>query len=81
MASYVSRAGHDLTLRRGARFRIYVGQRFYKTGFTGVVWHVTSVYRDAQGVEHATLADDGGRLDEKTLSASVLLDRAQYRLI
>jgi hypothetical protein len=40
-----------------------------------------SVYRDAQGIEHATLVDEAGRLDKKTLSASVLLNRLHYRLI
>ena len=40
-----------------------------------------SVYRDAQGHEHATLVDEAGCRDKKTLSASVLLDRSQYQLI
>ncbi len=31
--------------------------------------------------EHATLVDEAGCLDKKTLSASVLLNRLQYRLI
>jgi hypothetical protein len=64
-----------------AHFRIKIGQRFHRTGYTAVVWRVMSVYRDAQGLEHASLVDEAGRLDVKTLSASVLLDRAQYRLI
>ncbi len=39
-----------------------------------------SVYRDAQGIEHAILME-AGRLGKRTLSASVLLDCSQYRLI
>ena len=66
---------------RGQRYRIKVGQRFHRAGYTGVVWRATSIYRDAQGLEHANLVDEGGRLDGKTLSASVLLDRSHYRLI
>jgi hypothetical protein len=46
-----------------------------------VVWRATSIYRDAQGLEHVNLVDEAGRLDEKTLSASVLLDRSHYWLI
>ncbi len=64
-----------------APYRIQVGQRFHRVGLTAVVFRVISVYRDAQGLEHATLMDEGRRLDKKTLSASVLLDRTQYRLI
>jgi KaiC/GvpD/RAD55 family RecA-like ATPase len=66
---------------RAARYRIKIGQRFYRVGYTAVIWQAMSVYRDAQGLEHATLMDEAGRLDKKTLSASVLLDRSQYRLI
>ncbi len=66
---------------RAARYRIKVGQRFYRVGYTAVIWQAMSIYRDAQGLEHATLMDEAGRLDKKTLSASVLLDRSQYRLI
>jgi hypothetical protein len=66
---------------RAPRFRIKIGQRFHRTGYTAVVWRVMTVYRDSQGLEHASLVDEAGRLDVKTLSASVLLDRAQYRLI
>ncbi len=66
---------------RAARYRIKIGQRFHRVGYTAVVWQAVSIYRDAQGLEHATLIDEAGRLDEKTLSASVLLDRSQYRLI
>ena len=66
---------------QAARYRIKIGQRFHRVGYTAVIWQATSVYRDTQGLEHATLMDEGGRLDEKTLSASVLLDRSQYRLI
>ena len=61
--------------------RIKIGQRFHRVGYTSTIWQVISVYRDAQGLEHATLMDEAGRLDKKTLSASVLLDRSQYRLI
>ncbi len=57
---------------RAARYRIKVGQRFYRVGYTAVIWQAMSVYRDAQGHEHATLVDE---------SASVLLDCSQYRLI
>ncbi len=63
------------------RNRIQVGQRFHRAGYTGVVWRATSIYFDAQGLEHVNLVDEAGRLDEKTLSASVLLDRSHYRLI
>ena len=66
---------------RAARYRIKVGQRFYRDGYTAVIWQAMSVYSDAQGLEHATLMDEAGRLDKKTLSASVLLDRSRYRLI
>ncbi len=66
---------------RAARDQIKVGQRFYRVGYTAVIWQAMSIYRDAQGLEHATLMDEAGRLDKKTLSASVLLDRSQYRLI
>ncbi len=66
---------------RVARYRIKIGQRFHRVGYTAVIWQAMSVYRDAQGLEHATLMDEAGRLDKKTLSASVLLDRSQYRLI
>ncbi len=66
---------------RAARYRIKIGQRFHRVGYTAVIWQAMSVYRDAQGLEHATLMDEAGRLDKKTLSASVLLDRSQYRLI
>ena len=68
-------------IERAARYRIQIGQRFYRVGYTAVIWQAMSVYRDAQGLEHATLMDEAGRLDKKTLSASVLLDRSQYRLI
>ncbi len=66
---------------RAQRYRIQIGQRFHRAGYTGVVWRATSIYRDAQGLEHVNLVDEAGRLDEKTLSASVLLDRTHYRLI
>ncbi len=64
-----------------ADYRIKVGQRFYRVGYTAVTWRAMSVYRDAQGLEHATLVDEARRRDKKTLSASVLLDRSQYQLI
>ncbi len=64
-----------------ADYRIKVGQRFYRVGYTAVTWQAMSVYRAAQGHEHATLVDEAGCRDKKTLSASVLLDRSQYRLI
>ncbi len=63
-----------------AGYRIKIGQRFYRVGYTAVTWQAMSVYRDAQGIEHATLME-AGRLGKRTLSASVLLDRSQYRLI
>ncbi len=66
---------------QAARYRIKIGQRFHRVGYTAVIWQAMSVYRDAQGLEHATLMDEAGRLDKKTLSASVLLDRSRYRLI
>jgi len=64
-----------------ADYQIKIGQRFHQVGYTAVIWQAMSVYRDAQGLEHATLVDEAGRLGKKTLSASVLLDRSQYRLI
>ncbi len=66
---------------RGQRYRIKIGQRFHRAGYTAVVWRAISIYRDTQGLEHVNLVDEAGRLDEKTLSASVLLDRFHYRLI
>jgi hypothetical protein len=63
------------------RGRLAVGQRLHRVGLPAVVWRVVRVYRDAQGVEHATLSDETQHLDEKTLSALVLLDRSRYRLI
>jgi hypothetical protein len=63
------------------RYRIQIGQRFHRAGYTGVVWRATSVYRDTQGLEHVNLIDEAGRLDRKTLSASALLDRKHYRMI
>ncbi len=69
-------------IRRSPSYRIKIGQRFHQVGYyTAVTWQAMSVYRDAQGLEHATLVDEAGRFDKKTLSASVLLDRSQYRLI
>ena len=69
-------------IRRSPSYRIKIGQRFHQVGYyTAVTWQAMSVYRDAQGLEHATLMDEAGRLGKRTLSASVLLDRSQYRLI
>ena len=65
----------------GLQFRLKAGQRFHRTGFPAVIWRVVTVYHDHQGLEHATLEDEGRRLDEKTLSASALFDRSQYRLV
>lgn len=67
--------------KRGGDYRIEVGQRFHRAGFPNVIWTVQALYRDALGLEHATLSDDARRLDKKTLCASVLLDRSHYRLI
>jgi hypothetical protein len=77
----VERSGFYVDEPRGNRYRIKIGQRFYRAGYTAVVWRATSIYRDTQGLEHVNLIDEAGRLDEKTLSASVLLDRTQYRLV
>ncbi len=77
----VERSGLYADEPRGQRYRIKVGQRFHRAGYTAVVWRATSIYRDTQGLEHVNLVDEAGRLDEKTLSASVLLDRSHYRLI
>ncbi len=75
--SPTTRAGPD----PAADYRIKIGQRFHQVGYTSPIWQAMSVYRDAQGLEHATLMDEAGRFDKKTLSASVLLNRLQYRLI
>ena len=69
----------DRLSHRAARLR--AGQRYHRVGLPAMVWTVVRVYRDAQGVEHATLINEHRPLDEKTLSAVVLQDRAQYRLI
>ncbi len=58
-----------------------IGQRFHQVGNISAVWRAMSVYRDALGLEHATLMGEAGCFDKKTLSASVLLDRSQYQLI
>ena len=63
-----------------ADYRIKIGQQFHQVGYTSPIWQAMSVYRDAQGIEHAILME-AGRLGKRTLSASVLLDRSQYRLI
>jgi hypothetical protein len=74
--SPATRAGPD----PAADYRIKIGQRFHQVGYTAVIWQAMAVYRDAQGIEHATLME-AGCLGKRTLSASVLLDRSQYRLI
>lgn len=65
----------------GGRYRIAVGQRFYRVGVQSIIWRVVAVYHDALGVEHANLVDEAGQLDGKTLAASALLDRSRYRTI
>jgi hypothetical protein len=75
--SPTARAGPD----PAAGYRIKIGQRFHQVGYISAIWQAVSVYRDTQGLEHATLMDEAGRFDKKTLSASVLLDRSQYQLI
>ena len=77
----LERGGRYVNETRGQRYRIKIGQRFHRAGYTAVVWRAISIYRDTQGLEHVNLVDESGRLDEKTLSASVLLDRTHYRLI
>ncbi len=64
-----------------ADYRIKIGQRFNRVGYTSAIWQAILVYRDTQGLEHATLMDEAGRFDKKTLSASVLLDCSQYQLV
>jgi len=61
--------------------RLEIGQRFHRVGLPSVVWRVARVYRDGQSVEHAILASNRRDLDNKTLSAVVLLDSRQYRLV
>lgn len=63
------------------RVGLQVGQRYHRVGLPSVIWTVVRVYRDAQGLDHARLTNGAGRLDEKTLSAAVLLDRSHYRLV
>jgi hypothetical protein len=70
-----------LQRRGGSRYRISVGQRFYRVGVQSIVWRVVAVYHDAQGLEHANLIDEARSLDGKTLAASVLLDRSRYRTV
>ena len=77
----VERDGTNANEPQDKRNRIKVGQRFHRAGYTGVVWQAISGYRDFQGLEHVNLIDETGRLDGKTLSASVLLDRSHYREI
>jgi hypothetical protein len=64
-----------------AASRLEVGQRFHRVGLPSVVWRVSRVYRDGQSVEHAILASNRRDLDNKTLSAVVLMDSRQYRLV
>lgn len=66
---------------REARAKLRVGQRYHRVDLPSVVWRVTRVYRDHQGLEHATLTSNTLGLDPKTLSAGVLLDRARYRRV
>ncbi len=75
----VERDGLHADEPQGQRNRIKIGQRFHRAGYTGVVWQAISVYHDSLGLEHVNLVDETGRLDVKTLSASVLLDRSHYR--
>ena len=77
----VERGGLHDDEPKGRRNRIKIGQRFHRAGYTAVVWQAISVYRDSLGLEHVNLVDETGRLDGKTLSASVLLDRSHYRQI
>ncbi len=62
-----------------AAARLEIGQRFHRVGLPSVVWRVSRVYRDGQSVEHAILASNRRDLDNKTLSAVVLMDSRQYR--
>ncbi len=61
--------------------RLEIGQRFYRVGLPTVVWSVARVYRDGQSLEHAILTSDRRDLDNKTLSAAVLMDSRQYRQV
>lgn len=72
-----SSGSSGVSIRRG----LQVGQRYHRVDLPTVVWSVVNVYRDVQGVEHATLAHEARRLEMKTLSAAALLDRSRYRLI
>ncbi len=77
----LERGGRYVNEPRGQRFQIKIGQRFYRAGYAAVVWRAISIYRDPQGLEHVRLVDETDRLDNKTLSASVLLDPTHYRRI
>lgn len=68
-------------VKAAAAPRLEIGQRFYRVGLPTVVWSVARVYRDGQSVEHAILASDRRVLDNKTLSAAVLMDSRQYRQV
>lgn len=67
--------------RLSAGFRLQEGQRFHRVGLPSVVWRVARVYRDGQGLEHAVLSSNRRDLDPKTLSAAVLLDSRQFRIV
>ena len=63
------------------RSKVQVGQRYHQVGLTSSVWLVASLYRDAQGLEHATLTNEVRRRDRKTLSTAALQDRSRFRLV
>ena len=77
----LERSGLYVNEPRRQRYQIKIGQRFHRADYTAVVWRAISISRDTQGLEHVRLEDEAGRLDKKTLSASVLLDRMHYRRI
>lgn len=81
MAAFWHESGGVLDRPAARTVGLQVGQRYHRVGLPTVIWTVVRVYRDAQGVDHARLANPAGRLDEKTLSATVLLDRSRYRLV
>ena len=67
--------------QRVMRSKVQVGQRYHQVGLPTFVWQVASIYRDAQGLEHATLTNEARRRDRKTLSTAALQDRSRFRLI
>lgn len=67
--------------QQATRTKIQIGQRFSQVGGPAAVWQVVTVYRDAQGVEHAALTNEARQRDRKTLSAAALQDRTRYRLV